>query len=301
MFKKIVVPLDGSLLAEQALSFLPRFVSPLQTHIDLVCVVQPWVYALGMSEATPISVINDLHENWKAYLHQQEIFLQGLGYTVQSHVLEGDIAAEILALAANKNADLIVMSTHGRSGFRRLALGSVAERVLHNATIPLLLVREGAALHTTNPIEHLLVPLDGSSFAERSIPLAVELSTQTGATLTMLRVVQDLDAQNKQIIFKSEEAAEEAVTQWKLLATRYLDELAKGIKAEGVKVSSMVLSGDPENLIGTLGETLPADLIVMSTHGRSGVSRWVYGSVANKVLRTASCPVLLVRNEVDEL
>ena len=301
MFKKVVVPLDGSLLAEQALSFLPRFVSPLQTHIDLVCVVQPWVYALGMSEATPISVINDLHENWKAYLHQQEIFLQGLGYTVQSHVLEGDIAAEILALAANKNADLIVMSTHGRSGFRRLALGSVAERVLHNATIPLLLVREGAALHTTNPIEHLLVPLDGSSFAERSIPLAVELSTQTGATLTMLRVVQDLDAQNKQIIFKSEEAAEEAVTQWKLLATRYLDELAKDIKAEGVKVSSMVLSGDPENLIGTLGETLPADLIVMSTHGRSGVSRWVYGSVANKVLRTASCPVLLVRNEVDEL
>ena len=301
MFKKIVVPLDGSLLAEQALSFLPRFVSPLQTHIDLVCVVQPWVYALGMSEATPISVINDLHENWKAYLHQQEIFLQGLGYTVQSHVLEGDIAAEILALAANKNADLIVMSTHGRSGFRRLALGSVAERVLHNATIPLLLVREGAALHTTNPIEHLLVPLDGSSFAERSIPLAVELSTQTGATLTMLRVVQDLDAQNKQIIFKSEEAAEEAVTQWKLLATRYLDELAKGIKAEGVKVSSMVLSGDPENLIGTIAETLPADLIVMSTHGRSGVSRWVYGSVANKVLRTATCPVLLVRNEVDEL
>lgn len=301
MFKKVVVPLDGSLLAEQALSFLPRFVSPLQTHIDLVCVVQPWVYALGMSEATPISVINDLHENWQAYLHQQEIFLQGLGYTVQSHVLEGDIAAEILALAANKNADLIVMSTHGRSGFRRLALGSVAERVLHNATIPLLLVREGAALHTTNPIEHLLVPLDGSSFAERSIPLAVELSTQTGATLTMLRVVQDLDAQNKQIIFKSEEAAEEAVNQWKLLATRYLDELAKGIKAEGVKVSSMVLSGDPENLIGTIAETLPADLIVMSTHGRSGVSRWVYGSVANKVLRTASCPVLLVRNEVDEL
>lgn len=301
MFKKIVVPLDGSLLAEQALSFLPRFVSPLQTHIDLVCVVQPWVYALGMSEATPISVINDLHENWQAYLHQQEIFLQGLGYTVQSHVLEGDIAAEILALAANKNADLIVMSTHGRSGFRRLALGSVAERVLQNATIPLLLVREGAALQTTNPIEHLLVPLDGSSFAERSIPLAVELSTQTGATLTMLRVVQDLDVQNKQIIFKSEEAAEEAVTQWKLLATRYLDELAKGIKAEGVKVSSMVLSGDPENLIGTIAETLPADLIVMSTHGRSGVSRWVYGSVANKVLRTVSCPVLLVRNEVDEL
>ena len=301
MFKKIVIPLDGSLLAEQALSFLPRFVSPLQTHIDLVCVVQPWVYALGMSEATPVSVINDLHENWQAYLNQQKVFLEGLGYTVQPHVLDGDIAAEILALAAKENADLIVMSTHGRSGFRRLALGSVAERVLHNATIPLLLVREGAALHTTNPIEHLLVPLDGSSFAERSIPLAVELSTQTGATLTMLRVVQDLDAQNKQIIFKSEEAAEEAVTQWKLLATRYLDELAKGIKAEGVKVSSMVLSGDPENLIGTIAETLPADLIVMSTHGRSGVSRWVYGSVANKVLRTASCPVLLVRNEVDEL
>ena len=301
MFKKIVVPLDGSLLAEQALSFLPRFVSPLQTHIDLVCVVQPWVYALGMSEATPISVINDLHENWKAYLHQQEIFLQGLGYTVQSHVLEGDIAAEILALAANKNADLIVMSTHGRSGFRRLALGSVAERVLQNATIPLLLVREGAALQTTNPIEHLLVPLDGSSFAERSIPLAVELSTQTGATLTMLRVVQDLDAQNKQIIFKSEEAAEEAVTQWKSLATRYLDELAKGIEAEGVKVSSVVLCGDPDKLIGSKAEALPADLIIMSTHGRSGVSRWVYGSVANKVLRTATCPVLLVRNEVDEL
>lgn len=301
MFKKIVVPLDGSLLAEQALSFLPRFASPLQTHIDLVCVVQPWVYALGMSEATPISVINDLHENWKAYLHQQEIFLQGLGYTVQSHVLDGDIAAEILALAVKENADLIVMSTHGRSGFGRLALGSVAERVLQHATIPLLLVREGAALQTTNPIEHLLIPLDGSRFAERSIQIAVELSKQTDATLTMLRVVQEIDSQNKRILFKDEQTAEETVTQWKLLATRYLDELAKGIKSEGVKVSSMVLSGEPENLIGTTAETLPADLIVMSTHGRSGVSRWVYGSVANKVLRTVSCPVLLVRNEVDEL
>ncbi len=84
--------------------------------------------------------------------------------------------------------------------------------------------------------------------------------------------------------------------RWKALSSRYLEQVAYRLYADGFKVHSEILSGDPSTTICTTAETLPADLIVMSTHGRSGMARWVYGSVANKVLRNAPCPVLLVRS-----
>lgn len=297
MFKKIVVPLDGSILAEQTLAFLPRFASPLQTHLDLVCVVQPWVYAFGMTEATPISVLNDLRENWEAYLHQKEVELTSLGYTVKPHILEGDVATEILRLAESEEANLIAMSTHGRSGFSRIALGSVAERVLQKASLPLLLVRESLAVQNQSPLQHLLTPLDGSNYAEQAVPVAVEMAQQTGADLTLLRVIQELDEYNKRLLFKSDEEAEASMRQWKALSSRYLEQVACDMCGDRLQVHSEILSGDPDKLICAIAESLPADLIVMSTHGRSGIARWTYGSVANKVLRSAPCPVLLVRNQ----
>lgn len=297
MFKKIVVPLDGSLLAEQTLTFLPRFASPIETHLDLVSVVQPWVYALGMTEATPLSVINELHESWQSYLHQQEVQLASLGYSVRAHIPEGDVAEEILALAENEKADLIAMSTHGRSGFSRLALGSVAERVLQNTTVPLLLVRDSLALQTQAPLKHLLSPLDGSSHAEKAVPIAIEMAKQTGAELTLLRVIQELDEHNRRLLFKDEQEAQQSLQSWTALSTRYLEQVAYNLYADGVKVHAEILVGDPDQTICATAETLPADLIVMSTHGRSGMARWMYGSVANKVLRSASCPILLVRNQ----
>lgn len=300
MFKKIIVPLDGSPLAEQTLTFLPRFASPLQTHLDLVSVLQPWVYALGMTEATPISVINDLREQWQIYLNEQEVTLQSQGYSVKSHILEGDVANEILALAESEGSDLIAMSTHGRSGFSRLALGSISERVLQNTRTPLLLVRESSALQTSAPLKQLLTPLDGSNLAEKALPVAAEMAHQTGAELTLLRVIQALDEHNKRLLFKSDAEAEESMQQWKTLSSRYLEQMAYSVYREGLKVHSEMLIGDPDKIICETAESLPADLIVMSTHGRSGVDRWVYGSVANKVLRNASCPVLLVRNQADQ-
>lgn len=300
MFRKIVVPLDGSILAEQTLAFLPRFASPLQTHLDLVSIIQPWVYALGMTEATPLSVINDLRENWQAYLHEQKTVLSRLGYSVKVHILEGDVATEILNLAEGEQSDLIAMSTHGRSGFSRLALGSVAERVLQNTSVPLLLVRESHAIQTQAPLQHLLTPLDGSNYAEQAIPVAVEMAKQTGADLTLLRVIQELDEHNKRLLFKSEQEAQESMNQWKALSSRYLEQLAYTVYADGLKVHSEILLGDPDKMICSTAESLPADLIVMSTHGRSGIARWAYGSVANKVLRSASCPILLVRNQSEQ-
>ena len=300
MFKKILIPLDGSTLAEQTLDFLPRFTQPLQTELLLVSVAQPWTYTMGMIETMPVSALDSLIESWESYLHEQALLLTKAGYNVRTQIREGDTALELLALANSEAVDLIAMSTHGRTGLSRIALGSIAERVLQNATLPLLLVRNQKASEADTKIQQILTPLDGSDFAEQAVPVASEMAKQCNASLTLLRVIQELDEHNKRLLFKNQQEAEESMRRWKALSSRYLEQVAYRLYSDGFKVHAEILSGDPDSTICTTAETLPADLIVMSTHGRSGVARWVYGSVANKVLRNAPCPVLLVRNQPEK-
>ncbi|MFN8442885.1 MAG: universal stress protein [Caldilineaceae bacterium] len=299
MFRKILIPLDGSPLAEQTLAFLPRFTQPLQTELLLVSIVQPWTYTMGATDAMPVSALDSLIDSWNTYLHEQALRLTGAGFNVRTQIREGDTALEILSLAGSEGVDLIAMSTHGRAGLSRIALGSIAERVLQGATLPLLLVRNQNVGQASSKIQQILTPLDGSDFAEQAVPLATEMAKQCGAELTLLRVIQELDEHNKRLLFKSQQEADESLQRVKGLTSRYLEQVAYRLYSDGFKVHCEILSGEPSNTICTTAETLPADLIVMSTHGRSGVARWMYGSVANKVLRNAPCPVLLVRSKHD--
>jgi nucleotide-binding universal stress UspA family protein len=294
-YKKVVVPLDGSALAESVLAHLPTLIAPDATELILVNVIEAWRYSLGAGDFAAANLAEFVRSGAEAYLTSQSGRLQQLGYRVTTHVLDIDAAQGILDTAKANQADLIAMTTHGRSGFVRWALGSVAERVLQQATMPVLLVRATTTL-PAGKIQQILVPLDGSALAETALPTAQAIAQQTGATLRLVQAIQPIGLDDQQIIFASGADVQTMFEEWHTSAAQYLHSLELELHAKGIPCTSQVTFGDPDKVICSTVDEEGVDLIVMSTHGRSGLKRWVYGSVANKVLHGANCPLLLLRS-----
>ncbi|HMN29406.1 MAG TPA: universal stress protein [Caldilineaceae bacterium] len=292
---KILIPLDGSSLAERAMAHIQHMTSPAKSEIVLAGVIDPARYSLGALDFMNPNLATLIRTSTQEYLAGQRTVLQKAGFQVSTQVVDGDPAQQILALTKSTGATLIAMSTHGSSGFVRWALGSVAERVIHGATTPIFLVRESTAVRS-GPPQRILAPLDGSALAEQVLPQAQALATETGASVLLLQVIQALDERSRRLFFQNEAVAEETFARWQSDAEFYLQEVAQRLQAAGLAVEVRALVGDPDSSIIETAETEQIDLIVMSTHGRSGLSRWYYGSVANKVLHSAGCPLLLVRS-----
>jgi nucleotide-binding universal stress UspA family protein len=145
VYRRALVPLDGSVVAEGALSFIRQVARPLDLDVTLLCVVVP--SPLAVVEGGPV-VIDDgaqLQAKAEAYLASLATELRASGVRVSTEVRRGEAAAEILAGVRETGADLIVMTTHGRTGFGRLLLGSVAEAVLRQAGVPVILMRQAAS------------------------------------------------------------------------------------------------------------------------------------------------------------
>lgn len=295
LYHKILVPLDGSALAEQVLSHLPRLGAPAETSLVLVSVIDPIPYTVAPLDYMPPDFFTYPRSNAETYIVEQQQQLQALGFQVEAHVVEGDAAANIVRVATATQVDLIAMTTHGRSGFARWALGSVAERVVCETALPVFLVRETTAL-PSDKLQRILVPLDGSPLAEQALPAAVALAQATGAELLLLQVVQTLDKGGQHMLFKNEAEAQAALAQWQTRAETYLQQVAQLIQAQKVVCVCRALAGNVVETIIDTAETADIDLLVLSTHGRSGLRRWFYGSVANKVLRGVSCPLLVIHN-----
>jgi nucleotide-binding universal stress UspA family protein len=170
---------------------------------------------------------------------------------------------------------LVMMSTHGRTGLSRFALGSVAELVVREAATPVFLVR-GLADHPCT-FDSILVPLDGSTIAEAVLPCVEAIAPALKSKVFLLRV-----------------PANEDVTD----ARDYLTAIATRLRAAGIKdVHTSVRPGPADEAIIHTAERENVSFIAMATHGRSGVRRWVLGSIADRVLHTAPIPTLLVRGE----
>ncbi len=294
-YRKILVPLDGSALAEQVLPHLHRLATPGETTLVLVTVVDPTHYVVAQGRYLPSNYFTHLRSIAEAHIKKQGRQLEAAGFDVEAYVVEGDAADAILKVAATTQADLIAMTTHGRSGFVRWALGSVAERIVIETPLPVFLVREGTAV-PGDKLRRLLVPLDGSALAEQALPVAGPLAKATGAELLLLQVVQGLDRRNQDLLFKDAAEAQAAVTEWQQEAIAYLQQQAHHFQADGVTCLCKVVMGDVASTIIGTADSEAIDLLVMSTHGRSGLQRWIYGSVANKVLRGVTCPLLLIHN-----
>jgi nucleotide-binding universal stress UspA family protein len=294
MFRKILIPLDGSPLAERALLHVLQLAPPNSVELVLVNVIETYRYSATTMGMTPVDVLRYVRSGIEAYIENQRSQLEARQYAVQTYILEGDAAGGILEVADTTEADLIIMTTHGRSGVARWALGSVAERVIHNAPLPVWLVRENTRVISPHEMQRILVPLDGSAMAETALDQAQSLAQETGAELLLLRVVPEPDDINRRMIFATESSAQTALATWRNHAEQYLARVVQERIAAGIVTRTLVTSGAPvRSMLDTIS-TESIDAIVMATHARLGFDRLLRGSVAAEVLRHAGCPLLLV-------
>jgi len=277
MYIKILVPLDGSQLAETALPYAEELAGRLGSEITLLSVagsVQARDYHRHQIYAD--KSIDQTQREAEKYLEQTKT----KAVKVNSAVLVGQPAMEIVQFADKENISLIIMATHGRSGISRWALGSVADKVVRGAKQPVALIRARGSqpeVQQKGILDRILVPLDGSRESETVLPYIEELASKLDAIITLLQVVP-----------KSYHAHADA--------EGYLKNVADSLQITGIEVKSEILTGTAaEEIIGFAEET-DTDLVAMSTHGRSGIGRWALGSIADRVLHGGTTPLLLVRS-----
>jgi nucleotide-binding universal stress UspA family protein len=301
VFHKILVPLDGSELAERALEPALALAQAAGSEIILLnvpvlermLVPAPAGYGLLLPEQSVelsrIEAYNYLQNVRQSWTHPD------IKVTVK--VIEGDEAGVIVDTAGDEDVDLIVMSTHGRTGLTRWVLGSITERVLHSAPCPVLVIR------SADPLTRILITLDGSELAEKAIEPGLDLARCLGSQVTLLRVVPDLNfdtADAKYLDEVEEGLGRRLQEEAELDGEAYLGSVA-GRHTGRVPSRTSLWIGSPAQSILDYTELHDINLIVMATHGRTGLGRWVYGSVTEKVLRSAHCSMLVVRPRPDEL
>ncbi|MBE3559482.1 MAG: universal stress protein [Ktedonobacteraceae bacterium] len=313
MFKRILVPLDGSARAERALSVAARMARSSEGTIILIQAMNvSAIYGPALvpySTVTPEMLENE-QENAKSYLAQVAASPLLAGIATETFVDQGEAASVILAAAESYTADVIVLCSHGRSGFARWALGSVAEKIIHHAAIPVLVLREkgpmpaGPHPDPTMPLR-VLVPLDGSVLAKAALEpaamLIAALATPARGELHLIRIVPskgrgaadyDLASQHARVYLEqTTEHLREGVTA-PAVARLHVPITWSVVMADDV-ASALIgaaESGEEGSAISTR-----SDLIAMATHGRQGFQRWTMGSVTERVLHATRLPLLIVR------
>lgn len=308
MYQKMLVPLDGSELAEVVFPCAKELAGRLDLEVTLLYVCSP-----ALKQFVPMhrTYIEQAAENIKRQARevQQRTGLPpgGKPVEVRGNLIVGHSAEEILGYAEENGTDLILMATHGRSGIRRWAMGNVADKVLRESKAPVWLVRAGATEETPYdqwPSRTLLVPLDGSELAESVLPHVEALAKQRSTEpldVVLLRVSEPpatpfyYAPELSGVPLNWGEYMDQAVAKGKEIGKEYLNGIEKQLKRKKLKVQSEVLVGKAADEIIDYACKHPFNVIVMATHGRSGVRRWVYGSVAQNILLGVSSPILLVR------
>ena len=270
----ILVPLDGSVRGETALS---------------------WAQTLPSDRIRLLQICSRDHPDAEAatrYLEDVAARLRLPGCVIETRVAFDEPAEGIVADATD--ADLIVMCTQGTGGGGRLLFGSVADRVARHAPAPTLLLRGGSHPITTESVRRLVVPLDGSSAAERALALTTQLARALDVPIHLVTVddatASDAapDAENRPC-----GGIELAPVPHSGAADTYLEQLAESLREAGIATSSEVRFGPPAlEVMATLEQ---GDLLILTTHGRGAARRWQIGNVAEKLLRQAATPVALVR------
>jgi nucleotide-binding universal stress UspA family protein len=301
MASQILVPLDGSPLAEQALSCAAMLGQGLPAELVLfraVSVAADDREVLAKAGVETEALLAQLETEAKDYLVglAKQLVNQGLS---TSHVVERGPAAEaILDYSAQMDILQIVMATHGYSGIKRWTHGSVAERVVQATSVPVLLVRaqeKDAATGWQKPTQcrRILVPLDGSGMAEQVLPTATSVARALDAELCLFQVpivhaygwlTGEWFLPVQGVLATAEQDAD-----------AYLSHVAGRLREQNLRVATATMIGSVAASIVEYAEANQVDLIAMCTHGRTGLARWTLGSVADHVLRAGSTPILLVR------
>jgi nucleotide-binding universal stress UspA family protein len=276
MFKRLIVPMDGTPQAAVALP-LARTMAQ-RTGAGLVLVRLVPGYALDPPR-TGVA------------LDYLERVARKLDVPVRLVVARGDdVAAELIFKAKLHDADLIVMATHGRAGLRRAIAGSVADRAIARSPVPVLVLRPGARRGRT--FSRLLVPVDGSLLQGWALYAACALARTFSMHVDVLRVVPPRSALVTRFFGQNNDQARQA-------AWASVHQLVSAFRHAGIECDEHVAVGHVAEAISATADEVGTDLVVMATHGRTGVARAVRGSVADQVIRTVQAPVLLLRGRLD--
>lgn len=304
MFKKILVPLDGSGLAERALEPAMALAHQ-QTESEVILLTVP-VYkdifissSAGFDLLLPDQSLDQFRQDAEAYLDEVGSVWKHSDTKLKTMIVDGDIASVIVDTAEEEAVDLIVMTTHGYSGFSRWLLGSVTERVLRGAPCPVLVIRE------KRPLTNIMITLDGSSLAEKALEPGMEIAHLLGGNVTLLQV--DYGAELGSLEISMLDLAEAGLSRHVQQQAaddhleNYMNRAAERYREEGLSIETVIMEGTPARSIVDFAEAQEIDLIVMTTHGRTGLKRWVYGSVTEKVMRSTNAAMLIIRSQEEQL
>jgi len=301
MLDQLLVTLDGSEFGEHALPFARAIAEKTGASVNIshVHCCEPPTELLQNTPFQYEGVSMDTYEmkdaeEQRAYLKARESDLKAElpDNRICSALLEGYVTEALERHAREIGADLIVMTTHGRTGVSRAWLGSVADSLVRNSSFPLLVIRpmEDGGTFPVPAFSHFLVPLDGSPLGETILEPAVDLAKAMGARFTLLHVVSPHVTVGARVSPVPSGRLEDRMEK----AQAYLDGVVKRLADEGVKAESRIESHyAPARAILSLAEEEKVDLVALATHGYTGVKRALLGSVADKVLRGAKWPLLL--------
>lgn len=290
---QIAVALDGSEFAERALPAGAALSRLFGARLALISVLPARgalrVLPKGRSSGNPLETGQVEIE---AYLSQLAGQYRNQGVEVDYYVAAGPVAPAIDVLTRELDADLLIMSTHGRSGISRFMLGSNASALIQLLRQPVLLLRPQALDEGALPVVgRVLVTLDGSSFAERVLPWVQRTYQATGAEVLLLVTPE---VPEPSLYGAMADAVDELRQQAETNAQRYLEHISSQLHEAGLPVQTLVEGSRPATTILDVAEREQVDLIMLATHGRGGMDRLMLGSVADRVVHHSRCPVLLV-------
>lgn len=296
-YKRFLVPLDGSRLAEAVLPAAASLASRAQAVVTLLHIVE---------RKPPTTIHGERHltdaAEAREYLEMVATELRAGGIEVICHVhddREDSVAQSLFEHAQELNSDLVIMCTHGNSGLRELLFGSIAQKTLQRGAQSILLVfpREDRSMPQF-ALQRILVPLDGVIAHEPALPAAIELAQLYNASIHLVLVIPTLatlsggQAVSGLLLPTTMRAVLDLALQG---ATDYLDQVLAQCNSEGISVTAEVLRGDAAPQVVALAERLNTDLIVMASHGRAGLDAWFAGSVASRVAGRMERAIMLVR------
>jgi nucleotide-binding universal stress UspA family protein len=301
MYKRVLVPLDGSELAEVVFVYAKELAGRLGLDLVLLHIYSPDEAASVPMRRAYVERAAEIIKRQSEEAREKAGIKPGVkAVNVRGELAPGYPAEEILRYADENGIDLILMATHGRSGIKRWTMGSVADKVLRASKVPVWLIRAGIPqeiVYDKWPTRTILVLLDGSELAESVLPHVEAVAKQRGAELVDVILLSVCEPALLPSYYPAAMPLnwDDNVARCKRSNGEYLAKIEKRLKEAGLRVRSEVLAGKPAEAIVDYVSKNSVNLIVMSTHGRSGPSRWVLGSVAEKVLLGVSSPILLVR------
>ena len=299
MYNRILVPLDGSELAEHVLPYVGILARALLSQVHLVRVVEPPINELALATRRQYyqGIMEAESNRAEDYLEKMAASLREDDRSVSFAVVQGSPASCIATEAERESGTIVAMSSHGRAGLTRWLLGSVATQVLQTTSNPLLIVRASERGQSAGEINigQALVPPDGSELAEKILPIVGRLARALKLRVTLVQVTPPRESYYLYADYPPPDW-DNLITEVDGKAAEYLHQTGQKLLRQGTpSVEERLLHGSPAKAIIELAREIPDSMVMMTTHGQSGVGRWVLGSVADRVVRHSGDPVLLLR------